>query len=143
MRFSIGDIVRVRPYDKLPENVKSRGLARLAGKDGVIVDVMYSNAKGCDVYKLHLDGYDRPSNAEFPEGSFDLLTELETPTYTYEFEFLENLVVARLYEVTETTKTEVAKGHGHIFHEGVLGIAQAASYAMKKLYMKIEGGENG
>ena len=137
MEFNIGDKVRVRPYDKLPEKIKTKGLARLAGKEGEIVDVMYSNAKECYVFKIHFEGFERASNADFPEGSFDLVSVLEAATYTYEFEYLENLVVARFYEVGEDYKTEIAKGHGHIFHDGVLGIAQAASYALKKIYEKV------
>ena len=138
MEICIGDRVRVRPYEKLPEKIKSKGLARLAGNEGEIVDVMYSNAKECYVYKIHFDGFDRASNAVFPEGSFDLVSELEAATYTYEIEVLENLVVARLYQVEDGGKTEIAKGHGHIFHDGAYGIAQAASYACKKLWFGVE-----
>lgn len=138
MEFNIGDKVRVRPFEKIPEEIRSRGLGKSAGREGEIVDVMYSNAKECNVYKIHFDGDTHISRTDFPEGSFDLVSDLAQATYTYEFEYLENLVVARLYEVTETSKTEIAKGHGHIFHDGVIGIAQAASYALKKIYRKLE-----
>ena len=141
MEFYIGDKVRGRPFEKIPEEIRSRGLGKSAGREGEIVDIMYSNAKECNVYKIHFDDDASCSRTEFPEGSFDLISDLEAPTYTYEFEYLENLVVARLYEVTEDSKTEIAKGHGHIFHDGVLGIAQAASYALKKIYYKLDGKE--
>ena len=138
MEFKIGDKVRVRPYEKLPEEIKNKGLSKAAGKDGEIVDVMYSNVRGCNVYRIRFEGYDRPSNTLFPEGAFDLVSELEAPTYTYEIEVLENLVVARLYQVEDGKKTEVAKGHGHIFHDGAYGVAQAASYACKRLWFEVE-----
>lgn len=141
MEFYIGDKVRVRPFDKIPEDIRSRGLGKSAGKEGEIVDILNSVAKDCTVYKIRFDGEANCSRTEFPQGTFDLVSDLEAPTYTYEFEFLENLVVARLYEVTEDSKTEIAKGHGHIFHDGVIGIAQAASYALKKIYLKLEGEE--
>lgn len=137
MEFNIGERVRIKSYDKLPEELKNRGVAKVAGEEGVIVDKLHSEQRGCIVYKIHLEGYERPSKAEFVEGSFDLIKEVE---YVYEFENLENLVVARLYEINCGVKTEVAKGHGHIFHEGVIGIAQASSYALKKIYEKINGG---
>ena len=90
-------------------------------------------------------------------GQFAYMVELETGTkmlygedelsfykkateYTYEIERVENVVIARLYEVEGDIKTELAVGHGHIFHEGALGVAQAASYALKKIYEKIGGG---
>lgn len=138
MEFNIGDRVRVKSYYDLPEEIKSKGISRIAGKDGEIIDKMWSEAKNAQVYKIHLDGYDKPSRVDFIEGSFDLIPDEEEPAYTYEFEFLENLVVARLYEKTEQGKTEIAKGHGHIIHDGVLGIAQASSYALKRIYFKLE-----
>lgn len=138
MEFYIGDKVRVRPYEKLTDEIKNKGLAKAAGKEGEIVDVMYSNAKDCYVYKIHFDGMDRPSNTVFPEGSFDFATKSVAPTFTFEIEVLENLVVARLYQVVDGCKTELHKGHGHIFHDGAYGVAQAASYACKKLWFDVE-----
>ena len=90
-------------------------------------------------------------------GQFAYMVELETGTkllysedelafykkaleYDYEIERVENVVIARLYEVEGDIRTELAVGHGHIFHEGALGVAQAASYALKKIYDKIGGG---
>ena len=64
----------------------------------------------------------------------------ENPTtYKYEFEHLENVVVARLYEIKGDVVTEVARGHGHIMHDGVIGVAQAASYALKRIYEAVGG----
>lgn len=139
MAFKIGDRVKVREYDNLPEEIKHKGLGKSAGKEGEIVDIMYSNVKECYVYRIHFDGKASHSQTDFPDASFDLIPEKDKPTYKYEFEYLENLVVARLYEVIGETKTEIAKGHGHIFHDGVLGIAQASAYALKKILEKLGG----
>ena len=139
-KFNIGDKVRVRPYEKLPEEIKNKGLAKGAGKIGEIVDVVYSNAKDSYIYKIRFDDCKMISRTDFPEGSFDLATEPEAATYTYEIEVAENLVVARLYQVEDGKKTEVAKGHGHIFHDGAYGVAQAASYACKRLWFAVEEG---
>ena len=139
MNFNISERVRVRQYEDLPEEIKHKGLGKHSGKDGEIVDVMYNNAKDCYVYRIHFDGSDRPSQTDFVEGSFDLISELEQATYTYEFEYAENLVIARFYEIKGDSKKMIARGHGHIFHDGAYGIAQAASYAMKKIYKFLEG----
>lgn len=141
MEFNIGDRVRVKRYEDLPETT-GKGIAKLCGKDGEIIDKLWSGANGCYIYKIHLDGYDRPSSFDFRSPEIDLVSELEKKSYDYQFEYLTNVVVARLYEVTETTKTEIARGHGHIIHEGAEGIAQAASYALKKIYLKITEKEN-
>lgn len=138
MEFNIGERVRIKSYLDIPEEVRNKGMAKVAGEEGEIVDKLYSEAKGCTVYKVHLDGYDRPSHCEFIEGCFDLVGG--GAEYDYEFEYLENLVVARLYEVVDGEKTEIAKGHGHIFHDGVYGIAQASSYALKKICENLGGG---
>lgn len=141
MEFNISDRVRVRQYEDLPDVIKNKGLGKHAGKDGEIVDIMYSNAKDCYVYRIQFDGCDTPSRTDFVEGSFDLVSELEQATYTYEFEFAENLVIARFYEIKGDSKKMIARGHGHIFHDGALGIAQAGSYALKRIYRFLEGGD--
>jgi hypothetical protein len=132
MEFNIGDRVRVRRYEDLPKSL-GRGCAKLCGKDGEIIDKLWSGAKGCTVYKIHLDGCDKPSSIDFPSNAIDLVSELDKKSYSYEFEFLDKVVVARFYELGDDYKTEIAKGHGHIIHEGEVGIAQAASYALKKI----------
>ena len=135
-KYNIGDRVRIRSYDELPDGVRTKGAAPLCGKDGEIIDIVYSNARKCLFYTIHLDGYDKPSAKMFTEDCIDLIPE-ETPvTYRYDFTYLDNVVVARLIEIDgDGNETEIAKGHGHIMHDGVLGIAQAASYALKRIYM--------
>lgn len=138
-KLSIGDRVRVRNYNDIPEEYQSRGLARMSGNLGYIEDVFYSEANQCDLYAIAFDNFEHSQKLYRGE----VLEEVnESVTYDYEFEFLENLVVARLYEIKEDSKIEIAKGHGHIFHDGAVGIAQATSYALKKLYYKLAGLED-
>lgn len=139
MEFKIGEKVRVKKYEDIPSETRSKGLARHALHEGEIVDILWSNQKDCNVYRIHFEGYDKVSNALFGCEALELVPGEEAPKYNYEFEFLENLVVARLYEIKGDEKTEIAKGHGHIFHDGVLGITQASSYALKKIYEKLNG----
>ena len=136
--FNIGDRVRVREFKDLPKDMQTKGISRIVGSDGVIIDKMWSGARGCTVYRLHLDGYSVPSRVDFLDDSFDLISELEQATYEYEFEYAENLVIARLYEVKADSRKMIARGHGHIFHDGALGIAQASSYALKRIYKFLE-----
>lgn len=142
MEFNIGDRVRIRDRENMPQEMQTKAISRIAGMDGVIIYEMWSNARGCTIYKIQLDEFKVPSKVDFLEGSFDLISELEQATYTYEFEFAENLVIARLYELKSDKKKLVAKGHGHIFHDGVLGIAQASSYALKRIYKFLEDGDD-
>lgn len=64
--------------------------------------------------------------------------EPEPPNrYYHEITYLDDLVLVVLYEATEDGPEELARSHGHIIHEGVEGIAQAASYAMKGVWYKV------
>lgn len=52
----------------------------------------------------------------------------------------ENLVAVRFYEDKGDKSTIIGRAHGHVFHEGAEGIAQAGSYALKRLLEKINDG---
>ena len=143
INYQFGDRVRVCDFEQFPKHMKNPACAKVAGKVGTIIDALWSYANNCTIYTIHLDGYDRPSKVPFTEGSFELVKEevQVAKTYAYEIECLENLVVARLYEVVGDEKTEIAKGHGHVFHDGAFGIAQAASYALKRIWLDLEEDE--
>lgn len=137
-KFNIGDRVRIRSYDELPEEVKNNAVGKLCGKEGEIVDIVFSNAKHRLYYTIHIDGYDKPSAKLFTEDSIEFIPEAVPVTYRHEFDYLDNVVVARFIEIDgEGNETEIGRGHGHIIHEGALGIAQAASYALKQIWFKL------
>lgn len=122
MEFNIGERVR-----------------NVYGNIGTIEDRMSSDKTGTCYYKVHFDGNTNASTCLYKGEDLELVRE--EAEYTYEFEFLENLVVARLYEIVDgDIKKEIAKGHGHIIHDGAYGIAQAASYALKRICDNLNGG---
>jgi hypothetical protein len=57
--------------------------------------------------------------------------------YFHEITYLDNVVLVVLYEATEGGKVELARGHGHIIHEGAAGVTQATSYALKRIWWQI------
>lgn len=66
-------------------------------------------------------------------------TEAAPPNrYWHEITYLDGLVLVVLYEATEDGPKELARSHGHIIHEGVEGIAQATSYAMKGVWYRVQ-----
>lgn len=91
---------------------------------------------GEKLYIVHLDGYAVASKHLW---SADCLKKEASTEYKWDFEVCDNVVVGIMYEVKGDSKTEIVRGHGHIIHEGALGIAQAASYALKKAYEKLDG----
>lgn len=65
-------------------------------------------------------------------------TQMEPPAkYYHEITYLDKVVLVVLYEATEDGPVEIARGHGHIIHEGARGITQATSYALKKIWYKM------
>jgi hypothetical protein len=149
MAFNIGDRVKVKDYDEIPNNLKvkstgndpslwSVGKAKCCGHKGEIVDIMYSTAYEKYIYRIHFDEQTERSRADFTEEALELLPENNT-SYHFETDFAEdNVVIVIMYEDNEDSSKEIARGHGHIIHEGALGIAQATSYAMYKLYKRME-----
>lgn len=57
--------------------------------------------------------------------------------YFHEVTYMDNLVLVVLYEATESGRVEIARGHGHIIHEGAAGVTQATSYALKRIWWQI------
>ena len=102
---------------------------------GKVTDVMYSYSK---------DGYTYEVTNE--EGAVQLFAEEELEPVSkkgysmdIKIDIASNVVIATLYEETDDAKSPLAKGHGHMIHEGATGVAQAASYACKKLYESLGG----
>lgn len=143
--WNIGDKVKVIDREAIPAECKTKTAngnpalwtgpkSRLASMVGEVVDKLYSEAHGCYVYKLKLDGFDRTSNALFVGED---LEELPKPKakLRFEVEILDNVVCARLMD----GEKQLSIGHGHVIHANALGIMPAGSYAMKKCYMNMGG----
>lgn len=102
---------------------------------GKVIDVMYSAHK--DQYTYEVENEDLSSDL-FSE---EELKPASAKDYSMEIkiDIAQNVVIASLYEQEGDTTRPLAKGHGHLIHEGANGIAQAASYACKKLYENLGG----
>lgn len=119
-KFNIGDDVRI------PRTNES----------GVITDRMFSEAKEQFLYSIKPhDGGRTFIRKE------DDLEPFNTPAeYKIDVEIEDNVVIVVAYEIRSGIKTEVFRGHGHIMHDGAIGIAQALSYAAKRGLASIDNG---
>ena len=102
---------------------------------GKVTDVMYSSHKKAYTYEVTNE-----------EGAVHLFAEEELEpvaekgySMTIQIDVASNVVIATLFEETGDTKSPLAKGHGHLIHGGELGVAQAASFACKRLYESLGG----
>lgn len=105
-----------------------RGKSRCA----MTVEIGMQRCDECDYYKR---AHEPASTAKDTEKA-PTWTDGPLP-YFHEITYLDDLVLVVLYEATEDGPKELARSHGHIIHEGVEGIAQAASYAMKGVWYKV------
>lgn len=146
MEWNIGDRVRVKEYEDIPSELKCKttdgsphlwnsGKAKVCGLAGTVTDKMYSAAYECDIYRITFEGQRYPSRSLFDAESLMPIVEELPPEYRFEIEQAGTVVVVRMLCGDE----EIVRGHGHIIHEGILGIAQATSYALKKFYEKLGG----
>lgn len=124
MHFNLGDVVKT--------------------KDGVgtIIDKMYSEREGKFFYHIRLEGELFKRVKVYTEEELAPYIDEPKEDYIVETEILENVVVVKILksEKDSSIREEVVRGHGHIIHEGDIGIVQALSYALKKAYEKINGG---
>lgn len=104
---------------------------------GKITDIMYSAFKNQYTYEV-TNEEDRVSEL-FSEDSLKPAPVNKEYSMQINIDIAENVVIASLYEVVGPNMRPIAKGHGHIIHEGEIGIAQAASYATNRLRKKIGG----
>ena len=123
MNFAIGDKVRIiKDTDR---------------QTGEVVDRVFSDATQSYMYIVKKDSTNRKSL--YTDEDIELVHELY---YKAEVEILENVVVGIVYEMNGDNKIEVARGHGHIIHNGAEGIVQATSYAFKRAWMHITEDQN-
>lgn len=120
MEFKIGE----RVYSKSRNNY------------GVIVDKL-SSATRVDyvVYVLRMDGSSYPVQV--------LGDDLESDMGRFEFEVKleDGVAVAVMYEVrADGSRVELARSHGHLLNRTAVGAAQAASYALKRVFTSMNGG---
>lgn len=119
--FQIGDLVN----------------AGLCGK-GEVTDIMYSASKDrftCEVKCRNGESF------WFPEDRLKPVPQMKEYRMEIRIDIAQNVVIASLYENEDKVMKPVAKGHGHLIHEGEVGIAQAASYACLQLYRSLRGGK--
>lgn len=156
MEYNIGNKVIV---NEQPTNLLDRKNGDLTcwtqrkqdtiGKAGIITDKMFSEEINLFVYRIRFEGQYRTASSFYTADEISHYVEQKPQPHknesdwVVETEVLSNVCVARIYRMEDGEKKEISRGHGHIIHEGDLGIVQAFSYAFKKAYEKINEGKVG
>ena len=119
--FSINDKVKVK--DGLP----------YSGCICEVVDILEGKRTGKIMYRVKV----LETTNECVFAANDLEKQEEKHEYRFNFFYDNSIVIVEMYDGDAL----IERGHGHLIHSGADGIAQAASYAMKKLWAKMNGKE--
>lgn len=105
-------------------------VVRLATQEeGKVVDILKTAGYGY-LYVVELDSGER----HYGEGKEYRMSG--TSEYHIQVDYADNVIIVRLLDSQDN---EVARGHGHIIHDGALGIAQAVSYAARRVLYAMDG----
>ena len=133
--YEIGQRIKIKDWDELPEKYKHKGMAKVAGKSGTVVDAMHSALANGNVYLVKCDDHKSVSSIHFEEYVLEEEHEdIPMGEITFKITVLDDVVVGHILEDGKM----VATGHAHIFHDGIVGIAHAASYALKKIFIRLD-----
>ena len=107
-----------------------------AGVKALITDKMYSEKKGAFYYGIMYENSTEDEDIVYHETDLFPYDEEKTD-YAVDIAIDEGVVVCNIYEVTGDHKKHVARGHAHILHNGLIGIAQAVSYSSRRAFMSV------
>ena len=135
MEFNIGDKIKVISYEELPEKLKNKGVARACGREGVIIDKLYSSKENRYIYKVQLETFNAPSSIDFTDDMLRLAGV--GTTFTLKATIESDGVTIELYK----GDTRLKRSFGRLLYDGEYGVAQAASWAAKLLMRSYEEDE--
>ena len=104
---------------------------------GTVVELLRGSMSSTEVYEVVLDSGEA---IWARNGQVELLEEKEV-TFTFDVTIPQekDIVIVKMMEDGK----EIARGHGHVIHHGALGIAQAMSYACKRIWNDLLDKEEG
>lgn len=104
---------------------------------GTITDRMFSEGRNLFVYVIKPDDGGRSIMRDEDELQPVIDEEVE---YDLQTEISEGVVIFSIIEIKNNHRTLVSRGHGHMLRNDLLGVAQAASYAAKRAFTALNGG---
>ena len=117
-RFKVGDRV------KLPSKKE---------QIGTVSDIWSSLVQSCVMYAVDTEGGHRGLYME------DQLEPAPIPiTYTFSVTLENNVAVVAMIAHQEEKTWVYARGHAHILHDGETGMAQAVSFAAKRMFESLD-----
>lgn len=132
-KFNIGDRIRIKEYDKMPVDNRTRATGRLCGKIGTITDKLFSNGLHDFLYIVKFDDFEVESKKMWSAEHLELYRETIA---NYKFEFCAD--GKKLTATICKDGKEIGSGWSNIYYDGEYGIVQAASFAIGAIWNKMK-----
>ena len=105
-----------------------------------ITDRMYSEKSDKYLYSIRYSGRREEQDDLYDDGELKPFVE-EKVEYELKMEISEGVVIFTAIEIKGDKRTVVSRGHGHMLRDDQLGVLQAASWAARKAFTALNGGE--
>jgi hypothetical protein len=108
-------------------------------KEAVIADRMYSEKSDKFFYSIRFKGCLEEEDDLYDDGDLRPFVE-EKVEYDIKAEISEGVIIFSVIATKGMERTLVARGHGHMLRNDLLGVVQAASWAARKALTDLNGG---
>lgn len=106
----------------------------------VITDRMYSEKNDKYLYSIRYYGRKEEQDDLYDDSEIQPYVE-EKVEYELKMEISEGVVIFSAIEIKGGNRTLAARGHGHMLRNDLLGVLQASSWAARKAFTELNGGE--
>lgn len=108
--------------------------------EAFITDRMYSEKSDKYFYSIRYKGRNEEQDDLYNDNEIQPYVE-EKVEYELKMEISEGVVIFSAIEIKGDKRTLVSRGHGHMLRHDLIGVLQAASWAARKAFTELNGGE--
>lgn len=121
-------------------NIGDKVLVVSSNREATITDRMYSERSDRYLYGIRYKGCEGEQDDLYDDDELQPFVE-EKVEYELKTDISEGVVIFSAIEIRGDKRTLVARGHGHMLRNDLLGVLQAASWAARKAFTELNGGE--
>ena len=112
----------------------------VSGSEAFITDRMYSEKNDKYFYSIRYKGRNEEQDDLYDDDEVQPYVE-EKVEYDLQMDISEGVVIFSVVEIKGDKRSLVARGHGHMLRNDLLGVLQASSWAARKAFTEHNGGE--
>ena len=108
--------------------------------EAIVTDRMYSEKSDKYFYSIRYKGRREEQDDLYDDNELQPFIE-EKVEYELKMDISEGVVIFSAIEIRGDERNLVARGHGHLLRKDLVGVLQAASWAARKAFTELNGGE--